>query len=281
MANTTNFGWETPDDTDLVKDGAAAIRTLGSAIDTSLVDLKGGTTGQVLSKASNTDMDFTWVAQDDSNAIQNAIVDAKGDLISASAADTPARLASSGVNGDVLTVDTSTSTGLKWSAPASGSLTLLSTTTLSGTSTTISSINQTYKNLLIIATGIYTSLNSQEMYIAFNTSPANHQWRFVRTSDSTVGAEAATNQTSIRCGLTTTSTGSDRTSTLVMEIFDYATSNAQKPVRYSMDVILSGGQNNSYQGVGIFSNTSAITQIVASMGAGNFSAGTFRIFGVN
>ena len=60
MATTTNFGWETPDDTDLVKDGALAIRTLGSAIDTSLVDLKGGTTGQLLSKNSNTDMDFTW-----------------------------------------------------------------------------------------------------------------------------------------------------------------------------------------------------------------------------
>lgn len=62
MATTTNFGWTTPDDTDLVKDGAAAIRTLGSAIDTSLVDLKGGTTGQILSKASNTNMDFTWAA---------------------------------------------------------------------------------------------------------------------------------------------------------------------------------------------------------------------------
>ena len=65
MATTTNFGWTTPDDTDLVKDGAAAIRTLGSAIDSSLVDLKGGTTGQVLSKASGTDMDFTWIEQDD------------------------------------------------------------------------------------------------------------------------------------------------------------------------------------------------------------------------
>jgi hypothetical protein len=118
MANTTNFNWETPDDTDLVKDGAAAIRTLGSAIDTSLVDLKGGTTGQVLSKATNTDMDFTWVAQDDSNAIQNAIVDAKGDLISATAADTPARLAV-GTNGQVLTADSSTSTGLKWASASS------------------------------------------------------------------------------------------------------------------------------------------------------------------
>ena len=61
MATTTNFGWETPDDTDLVKDGALAMRTLGNAIDTSLVDLKGGTTGQILSKTSNTNMDFIWI----------------------------------------------------------------------------------------------------------------------------------------------------------------------------------------------------------------------------
>lgn len=61
MATTTNFGWETPDDTDLVKDGAAAMRTLGGAIDTSFVDLKGGTSGQLLSKASNTDLDYSWI----------------------------------------------------------------------------------------------------------------------------------------------------------------------------------------------------------------------------
>lgn len=125
MPTTSNFGWTTPADTDLVKDGAAAIRTLGNGIDTSLVDLKGGTTGQVLSKASNTDLDFTWSSVD-----PLTILDAKGDLISATAADTPARLASSGVNGDVLTVDTSTATGLKWAA-AGGALTL--STIASGT----------------------------------------------------------------------------------------------------------------------------------------------------
>jgi hypothetical protein len=64
MATTTNFGWETPDDTDLVKDGAAAMRTLGNSIDTSFVDLKGGTSGQILSKASNTDLDYTWITND-------------------------------------------------------------------------------------------------------------------------------------------------------------------------------------------------------------------------
>lgn len=117
MATTTpSFGWPVPTSTDLVKDGATAIESLGDAIDSSMADLKGGTTGQVLSKASNTDMDFTWVAQDDSNAIQNAIVDAKGDLIGATAADTPARLAV-GTNGQVLTADSSASTGLAWATP--------------------------------------------------------------------------------------------------------------------------------------------------------------------
>jgi hypothetical protein len=61
MPTTTNFGWTTPADTDLVKDGAAAIRTALGGVDTSFVDLKGGTTGQVLSKATGTDLDFTWI----------------------------------------------------------------------------------------------------------------------------------------------------------------------------------------------------------------------------
>ncbi len=70
--STTNFGWTVPSDTDLVKDGAAAIRTALGGVDTSMVDLKGGTTGQVLSKASNTDMDFTWTEQDDTTLSFNA-----------------------------------------------------------------------------------------------------------------------------------------------------------------------------------------------------------------
>jgi hypothetical protein len=72
MATTTNFGWTTPNDTDLVKDGAAAIRTALGGVDTSFVDLKGGTTGQVLAKASGTDLDFTWTEQDDTTLAFNA-----------------------------------------------------------------------------------------------------------------------------------------------------------------------------------------------------------------
>lgn len=62
MATSPNFNWPEPDNTDLVKNGALAIRTAVNAIDSSLVDLKGGTTGQILAKASNSDMDFVWAA---------------------------------------------------------------------------------------------------------------------------------------------------------------------------------------------------------------------------
>lgn len=164
MATTTNFGWETPDDTDLVKDGAAAMRTLGNAIDTSLVDLKGGTSGQVLAKASNTDMDFTWSSVD-----PLTILDAKGDLISATAADTPARLAV-GTNGQVLTADSSTSTGLKWAAPASaGALTLITRSAFSGsTSVTVDSVfNSTYDTYMIVIEDCYAATGSDNVLFQF------------------------------------------------------------------------------------------------------------------
>ena len=75
MSTTTpNFGWTVPTSSDLVKNGAVAIETLGDAIDASMVDLKGGTTGQVLSKTSNTDMDFTWTTAAAAGASVNLLL---------------------------------------------------------------------------------------------------------------------------------------------------------------------------------------------------------------
>jgi len=132
MATTTNYGWTTPNDTDLVKDGAAAIRTLGSSVDTTTKNLNPsttlgdieyrsstantntrlgiGTTGQVLTVAGGVP---TWATSDDANAIQNAIVDAKGDIVAASAADTPARLAV-GTDNQRLVAASGEATGLKY-----------------------------------------------------------------------------------------------------------------------------------------------------------------------
>lgn len=61
---TSNFGWQMPTSTDLVTDLPADFEVFGQAVDTSLADLKGGTTGQILSKATNADMDFTWITND-------------------------------------------------------------------------------------------------------------------------------------------------------------------------------------------------------------------------
>jgi hypothetical protein len=59
---TSNFGWQMPENTDLVTNLPADFEVFGQAVDTDFVDLLGGTTGQLLSKTSNTDLDFTWIA---------------------------------------------------------------------------------------------------------------------------------------------------------------------------------------------------------------------------
>jgi len=61
---TSNFNWQMPTPTDLVTDLPADFEVFGQAVDTSMADLLGGTTGQILAKASNSNMDFTWITND-------------------------------------------------------------------------------------------------------------------------------------------------------------------------------------------------------------------------
>jgi hypothetical protein len=101
MANpTTNFGWQMPEPTDLVTDLPADFEVFGQAVDTDFVDLLGGTTGQVLSKTSGTDLDFTWTAP--ATGMSNPLT-TTGDTIYSSSGTTPARLGI-GSAGQVLTV---------------------------------------------------------------------------------------------------------------------------------------------------------------------------------
>ena len=186
MATTTNFDWETPDDTDLVKDGAAAIRTLGSSIDTSMADLLGGTTGQVLAKNSDTDMDFVWSA--DAAGMTNPMT-TTADIIYSSSGSTPARLGI-GSTSDVLTVAGGVPT---WAPPAASpsGLTLITTQAISGV--TSQSINNcfsaTYQNYQIVFSG----------YCA--TSSGNPTFKLrVSGTDSTASYYSAYNSTNYNDG---------------------------------------------------------------------------------
>ena len=224
MATTTNFGWETPDDTDLVKDGALAIRTLGSAIDTSLVDLKGGTTGQVLSKTSNTDMDFSWIANN------------------------------------------------------SGGLTLLSTTTLSGSTTTVSSISGSYKNLLIVAKNIVTSAGDS-LRIRFNGDTAsNYSFRLLDITGTTVTGNA-TVQTSVATAATSSNTDFSNKTSLILNVYRYTDTSL-------IDFTLNGtGYDGSVKSGrhiwGRYGASAAITSVTLFTDGATFSSGTLYIYGVN
>lgn len=275
---TTNFGWDIPQSTDLVKDGATAIAALGQDIDTALVDLKGGTTGQVLAKASGTDLDFSWVAQDDSNAIQNAIVDAKGDLIAATAADTPARLAV-GTNGQVLTADSTTATGLKWAtSSAAAGWTLLSTTSLSGSSVTVSSISTSYNELMISIEDYSTNTDSSLYYQLNADSGANLHNRYFFASKNTtiIGSNAASGSEVYWTHGVVDNT--DNNNACIINIPAYANTSSRKMFTHNAEFQNGSGERELTFCNGSFNSTSAITSIKIGTTA-TWTQGTVKIYG--
>ena len=272
MATTTNFGWETPDDTDLVKDGAAAIRTALGGVDTSFVDLKGGTTGQVLKKNTNTDLDFVWST--DSAGMTNPMT-TTGDTIYSSSGSTPARLGI-GTTGQVLTV----TGGVPVWATASGwnpNYQLLNAggTALTGaTSVTVSGISG--KNSLLIAIDGASSANAgATIYLRMNAdSGSNYAFVGLRAVNTNAGSTGGLSDTRINIGVMGNTAADSVTAVAIIQGTNAA---GLKPVTTISNA--GGTDKQSYAFNGYYAGTSTISSITIHSDSGNLDAGTVYVYG--
>jgi hypothetical protein len=215
-----------------------------------------------------------WVGFDDSNAIQNSIVDAKGDLVAASGADTPARLAV-GANDTVLTADSAQATGLKWATVPGGGMTLLSTTTLSGSSTSITGISSSYVNLLILIENAGIQTTAGAITINFDSLTTNNFLTSFR-SDSTTALNTSSGNIPLSHGQTC-DTGVAGNSFAIL-INNYANGGSRKPLNFQGNYYSSGWKG--IWGGGGYESQGAVGTTQIKTSAGTFSGGTVRIYGV-
>ena len=293
MANpTTNFGWVMPTSTDLVTDLPADFEVFGQAVDTAFQYLNGGTTGQVLSKTSNTNLAFTWINNDVgditevtagigisgggtsgavtvTNSMATAIT-TSGDLIQGTGSGTFARLGT-GTNGQFLTTNGTTNS---WTSISTGGMTLISTTSLTGSTITLSSIPATYNNLQLVIRGFKSTTDGQSYNLRFNgVTGSNYVASTSNTGTNTFSStsiESPGNDNSVNNGLG------------VHDILDYANTATWKlcnSVMFGINQTTTTSVDIN-RNFGVFNSTSAISSITIFTGAGTFSGGTALLYGV-
>jgi hypothetical protein len=229
MSNpTSNFNWQMPTATDLVTDLPADFEVFGQAVDSSMADLKGGTSGQVLSKNSNTDMDFVWVT-------------------------------------------------------SAGGMTLLSTTALSGASTTVSSISGSYNQLYIQVLDSYASSNGSWYFrVNGDSTAAAYQQLWSEAASNNVYASATPQyyETSTKFQWPATVAGSDKNSAVEILFSNYADTTSRKMMS-SVLCTENGGGNQTYNpNNGFWNNASAITSFTFGTNGGTWTQGSIKIWGI-
>jgi len=244
MATTTNYGWTTPDDTALVKDGASAIRTLGSSVDTTTKALNPSTTLGDIEYRSST-------------------------------ANTNTRLPL-GTAGQVLTVN-SGATAPEWATSSSGGMTLISTTTLTGATVSLTSIPATYNDLRVVIKNPLPATDNKYFQIRFNSDSAANRHASLQISNSN------TTFSSTFIALGERADNSVTQGLIIIDIFDYKNTTTWKLMRQTSLVNNSTTTTNlGFElGHGAYNQTSAISSLdfIVESG-GNFTSGTVLLYGV-
>jgi hypothetical protein len=245
MATTTNYGWTTPDDTALVKDGAAAIRTLGTSVDTTTKNLNPETTLGDIAYRSST-------------------------------ANVKTRLGL-GTAGQVLTVN-SGANAPEWATASSGGMTLISTTTLTGASVTLSSIPSTYKDLRLVIRNYLPATDNAQLYVRFNgDSTANRYSQ--RSSQFNTQLQYTLSEVNLPLDMDNGSSQGlyniiipDYTNTTTRKLFNY--------LCYANDTTTTADFRYAW-GFGLYNQISAISSITLLPDNGNFTSGSALLYGVS
>ena len=215
-----------------------------------------------------------------------ATLTTKGDIYAATAASTPARLAV-GANDTVLTADSTAATGLKWATPAAGGMTLISTTTLTGTSITISSIPATYNHLQLVITGFQPPLNHYQAIDFYTGSSSSVGGYDLFQLDSIIGSGGSVTVSggsgkyyttrSAAPGWNSTNNG---TSHSIINIYDYARTGVMHVINSTTSYTDGNNVKRTSWNFANSNNTGAVNAINISTGLGGSFTGTAYLYGI-